>query len=268
MGDQVVEVLQQHLGGDRHLARLGQHRAVAQVRPGGAGRFEVDVLLPHRRAVRDVGLGVGRDGGLGAAAQGQVHPHAADLAAVRAGVVEQVQLPHLADRDAAVGDLGIGEDAAGVREVGAHRAAARPEQGGAQPDVAEADVADAEQREHHEQQQLDLGRSADHGRSPPSSAAAGGRAGVRVVPGRHLRQGEQVVQQMGEVEVGGQEQVGVVAPDAVDRGPRERVGRQQLQRLGQRRRPPGSAGSSPGPGSPAPRRSCPARRRSPGPRPC
>ena len=57
---------------------------------------------------------------------------------------------HPADRDAAVGHLGVGEDAARVGELRGHPVAARPEQP-VQPRVAAADVADPDHRDHREQ---------------------------------------------------------------------------------------------------------------------
>ena len=67
----------------------------------------------------------------------------------------------LADPDAAVGDLAAGEDAAGVGEVRDHGVGVVEEQP-VELGVAGADEADAEQRDDHEDQQLDLGAAGDH----------------------------------------------------------------------------------------------------------
>ena len=65
--------------------------------------------------------------------------------------VEQVQRADPADRDAAVGDLGVAEDAAGVGEVGVDRAGAAAEEALEQPDVVRAHVGHAEQGDEDEQ---------------------------------------------------------------------------------------------------------------------
>ena len=83
------------------------HRAVVQVRAVVALGLELDVLLTHGGPVADHGEGVGGD--LVVAVVDVEH----DVDAL----VGQLQLVHLADADAAVGDLASGEDAAGVGEA-------------------------------------------------------------------------------------------------------------------------------------------------------
>ena len=67
----------------------------------------------------------------------------------------------LPDLDAAVGDLAAGEDAAGLGEVGDHGVGVVEEEP-VEPRVARADEAHADQRDDHEDQQLDLGAARDH----------------------------------------------------------------------------------------------------------
>jgi len=79
-------------------------------------------------------------------------------------LVDEVQLADLAHRDAAVGDLGVGEDAAGVGEIGADGAALRADDALRQADVLSADVGDPDEGDDHEQDQADLRGSGQHGR--------------------------------------------------------------------------------------------------------
>src|SRR5262249_22665282 len=83
-------------------------------------------------------------------------------------VVGQHQLLHLADVDAAVGDLTAGEDATGVGQVHRHGVVVVVEDR-VEVGVARADERHAQQRDHREDDQLDLGTPGDHFDSPPTT---------------------------------------------------------------------------------------------------
>ena len=118
-------------------------------------RDEVDVLLTDHRPVGDRGRRVHRNLGAGAVVDVE-----RDLDAV----LEELERAHPTDRDAAVGDLGVAEDAAGVGEVGVHGADAAAEEALEQPDVVRAHVRHPEQGDQDEHDQLDLGPAPQHGR--------------------------------------------------------------------------------------------------------
>ena len=148
--DRVVDVLEQLVDADR------EGRAVARDdvtggevgRPGGA-RLQVEVLLPHRRAVLDDGLGVLRASRCrGRAARRRATPSP-----------DRRSASTLPDRDAAVGDLGADEDAAGLGEVGGDDVAAAGDL------VGQPDVVGREDGDEGDGQQGEGGELEPHGRA-------------------------------------------------------------------------------------------------------
>ena len=107
--DQLVHVEQQLLDGHRDGGPvLRDDRAVLEERPLVVVGLQQDVLLADGAAGGHDRLGVGRDL-VGAGVHGQDDADA---------VVDQLHVADPPDRDAAVGHLGVDEDAAGVGEVG------------------------------------------------------------------------------------------------------------------------------------------------------
>ena len=235
------------------------------------GGIEVDVLLADDRAVGDTA----RRRWPGSS--GRVQSSMAR--STRTPLLDQVQLADLADRDAAVGDLGVGEDAAGVGEVGVDGARRRCRTGSWSARRSSArHVGHADQRDDHEQDQLDLGRSPQHGAHHPPrrgasvSAMRRGRVRARravaelgVVPrcrrpasaARRAQRARSAcssaAQLVGEVQVDERVQVGVVALDELRGSSRAGTGtcrrssapRQVASRPRSAARAPASAPSAP-----------------------
>ncbi len=158
---QPVEVEQQRLGGHGGAGALaGDDVAAGEEGGRGRGRLQVEVLLAHRRAVLDDGVGVG--GHLRPAVHPQVDAHAVAL---------EPQGVDPAGGDAAVGDLGALEDAAGLGQVDRHHVGPSGDDV-AEPDVPQRHVGDADDGDEGEGDQLVDGGAGDHVSTPPSRRAA------------------------------------------------------------------------------------------------
>ena len=99
-----------------------------------AVRPQDDVLLPHRAAGRHDRLGVGRDAGRSGSIRSVTRTPSS---------ISSMSLTR-PDPDAAVGDLGVDEDAAGVGEVGGDRRSPAPSSSAVEPDVVEPEVGHAQ----------------------------------------------------------------------------------------------------------------------------
>ena len=135
-------------------------RILAEGGPVVGLRLELDVLLTDRGAVADDRERVRRD----------VVPLVVDVEQDVHAVVGDLEVADVADGDAAVGHLGAVEDAAGLSEVRSHGVVV-VEEDPVETGVLGADVGAPEQRDQHEDEQLDLGATRDHRATPGRSRA-------------------------------------------------------------------------------------------------
>ena len=157
------DVGQELLGRDRDArVLLGDLGRLGEVRLRVDLWLDLDVLLAHGGAVADHRNRIGGDLVVVVVdREVDVDPPAG-----------QLHLLDLPDLDPAIGDLGAGEDPAGVREVRDHGVGVVEDQP-VQAGVARADVRHAHQRDQHEHHQLDAGAAGDHRITIPTEADQG-----------------------------------------------------------------------------------------------